>query len=463
MRSDSHKFIGTLGLALAVLVTTCAPSSLSHPDSPQSAVRIPQSPKRLVTAIMAEPPTLYRALIGGAVTQAKEIAFNVVNIGLTVVDEGGVRRPAMAEAVPSLENGLWKLLPDGKMELTWKIRPGAAWHDGTPLSADDLVFTVTVVQDREFPEFRAPAAELIERAAVVDASTLSTTWKRPFIRADYLFYGHSEGFAQPIPKHLLEPAYLDNRDGFRQLPYWSYEYVGLGPYRLKEWAMGSHLLLEANERYVLGHPKIDELEIRFTLDANTVAANILSGAVQATIGTGLSLEQALEVRDQWREGRLAVAYENWLVIYPQFVNPNPPIITDLRFRRALLQAIDRQAMADIIQSGLVPVAHSYVRPDELEYPETERFLVRYEYDPRRAGQVIEELDYVRGADGVFRDASGQRLAIEVRATTSPSIHTKSMFPVADYWQRLGLAVEPLVVPVQRTNDREYRATRPPSR
>src|SRR5207245_5741060 len=66
------------------------------------------------------------------------------------------------------------------------------------------------------------------------------------------------------------------------------EYVGLGPYRLKEWAMGSYLLLSANDHYVLGRPKIDELEVRFILDANTVAASILAGAVQATIGTGLS-------------------------------------------------------------------------------------------------------------------------------------------------------------------------------
>src|SRR5207249_1826236 len=147
--------------------------------------------------------------------------------------------------------------------------------------------------------------------------------------------------------------------------------------------------------YVLGRPKIDELEIRFILDTNAVAANILSGAVQATIGTGLSLEQTLQIRDQWRDGRLAIALENWLVIYPQFVNPNPPIITDLQFRRALLMAIDRQAMVDTIQSGLVPIAHSYVRPDDPEAADTDRFVVRYEYDPQRASQMIEELGYTK--------------------------------------------------------------------
>ena len=83
--------------------------------------------------------------------------------------------------------------------------------------------------------------------------------------------------------------------------------------------------------------------------------------MQATVGTGISLEQSVEIRDQWRDGQMLVTYENWILAYPQFVNPNPPIITDVRFRRALLMAIDRQSMADIIQMGLVPVAHSYIR------------------------------------------------------------------------------------------------------
>jgi peptide/nickel transport system substrate-binding protein len=397
---------------------------------------------------------------GLGVTQAGDVADSVVNMGLTIPDVTGVRRATLAEAVPTVDNGLWKLLPDGGMELTWKIRDGTTWHDGTPLTAEDLAFTTRLLQDKDLPEFRVPAAELIDRVDVVDRNTLSASWKKPFIRADRHFSGGTEGFGIPVPKHLVERTYLDNKEGFRQLPYWSIEYVGVGPYKLKEWVQGSHLLLDAYDRYVLGRPKIDELEVRFILDANTLAANILSGAVQATMGTGLALEQTLEVRDQWREGRMEVAYENWILIYPQFVNPNPPIVTDLRFRRALLMAIDRQAMADVIQASLVPIAHSYVRPDEPEYGPTEPFVVRYDYDPRRAGQMIEELGYAKSPDGVFHDGAGQRLAMEVRASSSPAIHTKSLFPVVDYWQRLGLAIDAVVIPVQRTQDQEYRATHP---
>ncbi len=449
-------------LVLCSLLVACAsPQSGQRGDGGGSgSAPTRTTPKRLITAIMAEPATLHRALFRGGVTQAQDISDFFVNSGLTALDSQGVRQPILAEAVPSIENGLWKLLPDGRMELIWKIRPRAAWHDGTPFTADDLTFTLTVAQDRDFPEFRNGTFDALDRAEVVDASTLSTIWSQPFIRADRLFSGGREGALLPIPRHVLERTYQENKDNFRQVPYWTTEYVGLGPYKLKEWMQGTSILLEANDRFVLGRPKIDEMEVRIILDPNTVGANILSGAVQATVGTGLNLEQSLEIKEQWRDGKLEVAYENWILAYPQFINPNPQIVLNVEFRRALLRAIDRQAMADVIQAGYVPVAHSYVRPDEPEHRYIEPYIVKYDYDPRRAAQGLEELGYRRGPDGMLVDAAGQKLPMEVRASTSPEIHTKSFFPVVDYWQRLGIAIDPVVIPIQKTADLEYRTTHP---
>lgn len=465
MQQRSRITFGVASVVIYALLAGCAAAQPAQRTTGAEVDRPNPTPKRIVAAVMVEPNALHRPLIPGAyIIQVGDLADTIVHMSLSTEDERGALRPALAEVVPSLENGAWRLLPDGKMELVWRIRPGAEWHDGAPFTADDLVFTMQICQDPSFPEFRIGAGgafELVERVAAVDPQTIAVTWKAPFIRADRLFATGLEGFAEPLPRHLLDGALAQSREGFLQLPYWTREYVGLGPYKLREWVEGSHLLLDANSRYVLGRPKIDEMEVRFTTDANTLSANLLAGVVDVTLGTGLSLEQSLEVRDQWREGALEVAAVNfWLVVYPQFVNPNPPVILDVRFRRALLMAIDRQAMADVIQSGLVPIAHSYVRPDEPEYRDVERSVVRYEYDPRRAGQMLEELGYQKGPDGVFVEPSGQRLALEVRATTNPAIHTKTMFPVADYWQRLGVAAEPLVVPVQRASDLEYGATFP---
>lgn len=410
---------------------------------------------------MAEPPALHRALVPpGLIVQSGDIVDTVVNIGLTITDHNDLRQPVLAETVPTVENGLWKLLPDGQMELTWTIRAGAAWHDGTPLTVDDFLFTIKVVQDAELGEFRTPVSNLVSRVERVDDRTFRTIWPSPTYRADRLFSMGTETVATPLPRHLLETAYQESKDGFRQLAYWSNDYIGLGPYKVRDWVKGSHLTLAAHDTYVLGRPKIDELEVRFILDANTAVANILAGAVETTIGTGLNLEQSIEVRDQWSGGRLNVAIDSFIFAVPQFINPQPAVVTDVRFRRALLHAIDRQAMADTIQAGLVPIAHSYIRPDEPEYRATERFLTKYDYSPTRAAQILEGMGYVKGPGGVYQDAAGQRLAMEVRATASPAIHAKSLFPIVDDWQRLGLAIESVVIPVQRLSDFEYRTTHP---
>jgi ABC-type transport system substrate-binding protein len=71
-----------------------------------------------------------------------------------------------------------------------------------------------------------------------------------------------------------------------------------------------------------------------------------------------------------------------------------------------------------------------------------------------------ELGYVKGADGMLVDAAGQKLELEVRATASPAIHAKTMQPVADYWQRLGITISQVIIPVQRLTDFEYRTTMP---
>jgi peptide/nickel transport system substrate-binding protein len=405
---------------------------------------------------MAEPAALHRALIPpGHVVQTGDLADKVVNMGLTILDPDGVRRPMLAETLPTLENGLWKLLPDGRMELTWKIRPGATWHDGTPFTADDIVFTVAVAEDREIPEFRSTGtADFLESVEAVDAATLVARWRTAYFKADHLWA------TSIIPKHLLETSYRDRKDAFRQLPYWSTDYVGLGPYKVREWVSGSHLILSPHEGYALGRPKIDELEVRFILDANTMVANIVSGAVQMTIGTGLNLEQAIQVREQWRDGKMAADMDAWVYAAAQFINPNPVVITDLRFRRALIHAVDRQVLADSIQAGMVPPADVNVRPNEPEYRDIERFIVRHPYDLGRANQLIAELGYVKGADGMLVDAAGQKLELEVRATASPAIHAKTMQPVADYWQRLGITISQVIIPVQRLTDFEYRTTMP---
>lgn len=146
-------------------------------------------------------------------------------------------------------------------------------------------------------------------------------------------------------------------------------------------------------------------------------------------------------------------------MYPQFINPTPPVTADVTFRRAVYHAVDRQQLVDSLQAGLARVAESILIPKDPEWIDAERAVVRYEYDPRRAAQLVESLGFTRGADGLYRDAAGERLSVELR-TVRHDLYEKALLAVGDYLQRAGIGFEPNVVPPTRVNDREYRATFP---
>lgn len=450
----SWKLARTACAVAVVLLSACAPGP---PGSPQtSAPYASSAPKRITAAIMADPPALVQDLTGFGL-RGTDAVEELVLAGLTTDDNRASLRPVLGDAVPSVDNGRWVVHGDGRMEISWQIREGARWHDGTPLTADDLVFAARVSQDKDIPEFGDQAFSFVDSVEAVDARTVRVTWKSPYIEADRLFGTRAP--ASPMPKHILEKPYLESKAGFTQLGHWSDEFVGTGPFRVREFARGSHLLLEANEQYVLGRPRIDILDIRFIPDPTTIVANILAGAVELTLGKTLSVEQAIEVRNQWRDGRVEVSPSNALSIYSQFLNPNPVVVTDLQFRRALLHAIDRQALVDSLLGGLSTVAHSFMFPGQEQYLEIEGRLTRYEYDSRRAGQMIEGLGYSRAADGFFRDTSNQPLAVELR-TYTVDINQKATLAVADSWQRVGVRVEPLVMSPQATQNNEYVFTYP---
>src|SRR5581483_9292876 len=266
------------------------------------------------------------------------------------------------------------------MEVTWKLRPNVRWHDGAPFSADDLTFTLDVVRDPDLAVLRDRTYEAIEGLDVPDARTVVVRWSRPYIEADQLFSSVFSDLAVPMPRHLLERAFRDDPASFLDLPYWNAEFVGTGPFKVREWERGSYITLDANDDYTLGRPKLDEIEVRFITDDNTLIANILSGQVALTLGRGPSIEQALQVQEQWRDGRADFqALDSWLLLYPQFLNPTPPIVADPQFRRALISAIDRQQLVDSIEAGQTVVAPSPISPHYAGYTDIDPSIVKYPY------------------------------------------------------------------------------------
>jgi peptide/nickel transport system substrate-binding protein len=452
------RYVNLASFMLMLLVTACSgPAQPARPTTSQGATENPtvRVPSRINAAMMSSPPTISRdnVIAGSGTYQGGDVLEELMTGGLTQRDANGSLRPQLAEVLPTADNGRWKLFPDGRMETTWTLRPNLFWHDGVPVTAEDFVFTATISQDKDLPVFAGREYRLVESIEATDARTIVMKWKQPYIRAD-------EVFLSVRPKHILEPAYLAEKTSVLQHPYWSTSYVGAGPYKLREFVLDSHLLMEAYDQYVLGRPKVDEIRVRFITDDNALIAHILAGEVDLTIGRNISAGQAVQLRDRWPEGSIDVGFENWIALWPQMMNPTPAAILDVRFRRAILHGSDRQAIVEATQHGLTEVAHSMVPPSDSAFKAVESSIVRYDYDPRRAAALIEEMGFTRGADGMFRDASGQLVPLDVRTSGGDDAHETGVFTIAENLKRVGLNTEPFLIPQAQRDDRAFNAQFP---
>ncbi len=451
---------GLVPLILATLLAACAapaPSPTSTGRAPNQAdlSSQPAAPKRIVTAVVGQPATWVERLRPSVRTGTWNL-YELVSAGTTLLDDQSELQPQLAQAVPSLENGLWRLLPEGRMETTWKLRPGLTWHDGTPLTSADVMFTALIDQDNEIPFVRHAPYSAVEAVDAPDAETVVVRWKQPYIDADQLF---TRNYASIVAKHLLEPVYAADKSALVDNPYWTTDYVGAGPYRVQSYEVGGPITLQAFDRYVLGRPKIDEIEIRPFAAAEPLMVGVLAGGIDITLGSpGMSLDQSVEVANQWRDGRIEYTLGNWLPIHPQLLNPNPPIVGNVTFRKALMHAMDRQSMSDTLRYGREPVAHSFMNPGQAQYRQIEEGIIKYDYDPRKAASMIEGLGYSRGPDGIYRDGAGQRLAVELRAWTGTGMPFRAV--VAEQWRQVGVDVQEEVMPPQRATDLEFVAAFP---
>ncbi|HEY3118474.1 MAG TPA: ABC transporter substrate-binding protein, partial [Chloroflexota bacterium] len=403
-------------LAPLLIATACA--TPGGPPSQAGGGPASAGPKRLIAAIHGNPTSILYSLNsggGGRVDGGMELQ-GLVNSGMAVQTSGGEWTPVLAEAIPSVDNGLWKIFPDGRSETTWKIRSGATWHDGAPLTGDDFVFTVQLSRDKNMPWLVDPNLSLIDSADSLDPSTVRIAWKQPYIRADQMF---GKGSVSVVyPKHILEEPYTRGAgQNISNLSYFTSEYIGTGPFKEKEWVIDQRVTLTAFDGYAPGRPKVDELEVRFIPDAQTIAANILSDTVDFTLGPGLALEEGLAARDRWPQGTMQIGVSGNISMNPQFLNPDPPILANVQFRKALYMSINRQELVDTLTYGLSRPLDANVSPEEPEFKAVQSQIVRYQFDPTKAQQMITDLGYTRGTNGMFADSAGSPLVIQIMATT----------------------------------------------
>lgn len=454
--------MGAQLIRVAILVSLAVASCAAPPDRPGGTETSPvegrRAPKSLTIALEGEPENLVTRIGGGAGSIAGNIRL-AVHQYLVTYDERGGLHPMLALELPSTANGTWTVRPDGTMQTIYRLRPGVTWHDGTPLQAQDVVLGWMVGRDPELPISSPLFARQIGRIETPDDATLVMEWgtTNPFANA----LANDE--LGPLPTHILGSVYPADKERFQQLAYWKREFVGVGPYRLVEWEPGSHMVLAAYEGFYRGRAKIDTIIFRFITSAPTVVAGLLAGTLDGAIPRALDFSQSMFVKREWeRAGHRPVVIvqpTHWRIMGVQFRVPQPRSILDPRVRQALLVAIDREAMVDVLLEGQAPISHTFIPSDDPRWEWVRDVVVQYPYDVRRSHGLLESAGWRRSSDGAYLGVSGERVALPVW-TTAGEQNEQEIAIIGDNWKALGVSVEQTVLSVAQVRNNELRASFP---
>ena len=457
--------LGQLVLVSLVIVSACSAPS-SAPDRAASSpegnpLQASAGPKVLTWAVQQE-PTDVAALSGLGGTRGPVSAFRQIAHAQLVKDDYTISPfPELAQELPSVEKGTWKLNADGTMETTWKLRPNVKWHDGQPLTSADLMFWLTILKDDTFPSANLIGLEQISSVSAPDPQTFVLHWSSPHYRANRIpEYG-------PVPKHILESVYAQkDPEALLSHRYFTTEFIGLGPYKLARWDPGSRMELARFDEYFQGRPKIDRIVLQFIPDFNTMISNAMAGVIDVASPPGEAMDVAMNLKRQWEgtghrvrtdpNDRIRVVY---MQLRPDYAKP-ANTMTNPTVRQGLYHAIDRPSMAQVITEGLSPVADSWFAPNNPQRKEVESAIPQYPFDVNRAQQLLNQAGWVRGGDGVLvNQANGERFQLDVRFRPG-SATEREIVVLADYWKAVGLSATLTPPAPNQVSDREWLATYP---
>jgi peptide/nickel transport system substrate-binding protein len=380
-----------------MLLAACAPSSVP-------AAR----PLRL--AIVNEPRSLVPMLSQGI--QDNEID-RLIYDPLIACDRAGQPVPALAAVVPTRANG--GISADG-LTVTYHLRRGVRWHDGTPFTAADVVASFRAVMDPRSVVQSRHGYDVVAGVAAPDQFTVRFRLKRPFAP----FVGTI--FAESDAPYYVAPAHLLRAQTLAQSPLGSAP-IGTGPYRLARWARGDRMELAANGAYWNGKPSIARVVVRFIADENTQLIALRTGELDGVLV--ISANAAAQARTI-PNVRISTAPLN--AYFGVAMNTARGPTADVRVRRALAAAIDARAFRDNVTHGLylpaiadLPAvlwaADRTLRPIEHDVERARTLLAQAGYGPRRPlalDLAILQTSQTHRLEAVLLQDELRQLGVEVR-------------------------------------------------
>lgn len=400
--------------------------------------------------------------MGSSTTSGGWQSLNELHSQGLVTADRDVQRPIprLATQVPSFDNGGIELLADGRMKTVYQLRRDVTWQDGTPFTAADMVFAYQLNSDRDMPFLNRDAIQEMQSVEAADDYTFAIYWRGPY------YQGDAVGLRAlwPHPRHLLEDSYRTiDRTAFVNLPYWTADYLHLGPFRLTSYSPSEQLVFSAYDGFFLGKPRVDRVVVRVHNDEPSLFAAVMADTIDILMDNSLSADLGLQLKDEWDrsgKGTVYLGTGTTRFISPQFdsaIQSFPPAL-DPRVRQALMFAVDRTALSEVVQRGHGEfIANALLPPGDRLYEPVRDGFARYPFDQTRARSMLGQLGWAPGPDGVLVGPDGRRFQTSLWTTEGGD---SEIAVIADYWKRVGVSAEQYIIPGAVVRDREARSRYP---
>jgi len=320
-----------------------------------------------------------------------------------------------------------------------KIREDVQFHDGSLVTADDVVFTYQRIIDAVTPEYGSIKRQFFnnfDRVEAVDATTVRFTTLKP----EPLF----ETLLNAQQGYIVSRAYVSGLTGdpavadVSDYEAFALKPMGTGPYKITSFQPGENIVYERFDAYFGDKAPLDKFELRRIPELSTRLTALANGEVD--IITNVPPDQIATI-----EGNSSLKVEGAVtpLFHIIFFNTQNPKMANPKLRQALSMAIDRNLLNEALWLGkaVVPPNHTYPQYGELYMPELEIF----EYNPEKSKALLAEIGY---------DGS------PIRFDTDPVYYTNGLLAsqaIKEMWAAVGVPMNLNVDPKWTGDDKDMEA------
>ena len=340
----------------------------------------------------------------------------------------------------------WELADDG-VTYTFHLDPNATWHDGEPVTADDVVFSFEATLDPDsLGGYQSTVGGVLASYRALDDHTVELVARSP----SAVFIENSALAVPIVPRHLWEhipPSDWGADPGSTgQDPD---RVIGSGPFRFVEWVAEDHVTLARNEAYrdPEAIPYIDEFIYRVIPTASIATDALRTGEVDIS-RVSFSEIDALEEDPDLN----IAAYDSpgWTQLIMNQDPDQTSLFIDIPVRQALMYGLDRHLIADEIFFGYATPANGTQHPLSIAHDES-RINTIYTYDPERASALLDDAGWVVGDDGI-RKKDGVRFSFECVYAENVDPRRQILTYAQQAWKDIGIEMQPIALPFQSLID-----------